>query len=58
MTVRRVAVLGAGTIGASWAAFFLARGLEVRAWDPAPAVIARRGRPAPACRLAERAAPD
>ena len=34
--IRRVAVIGAGTIGASWAAYFLARGLEVRASDPAP----------------------
>jgi carnitine 3-dehydrogenase len=34
--VRRVAVIGAGTIGASWAANFLARGLDVTASDPAP----------------------
>jgi carnitine 3-dehydrogenase len=34
--IGRVAVVGAGTIGASWAAFFLARGLEVAASDPAP----------------------
>jgi carnitine 3-dehydrogenase len=34
--IRRVAVIGSGTIGASWAAYFLARGLEVRASDPAP----------------------
>jgi 3-hydroxyacyl-CoA dehydrogenase len=33
---KRVAVIGAGTIGASWAAIFLARGLEVAAYDPAP----------------------
>jgi 3-hydroxyacyl-CoA dehydrogenase len=33
---KRVAVIGAGTIGASWAAIFLARGLEVTAYDPAP----------------------
>lgn len=32
----RAAVIGCGTIGASWAATFLARGLEVAAWDPAP----------------------
>jgi 3-hydroxyacyl-CoA dehydrogenase len=32
----RVAVIGTGVIGASWAAWFLARGLEVSAWDPAP----------------------
>lgn len=42
--VRRVAVIGAGTIGASWAAWFLSRGLEVVASDPspgAPALIRR-----------------
>jgi 3-hydroxyacyl-CoA dehydrogenase len=36
MVTRRVAVIGAGTIGASWAANFLAAGLDVAAWDPAP----------------------
>ncbi len=35
-TVKRVAVIGAGTIGASWAAYFLSRGLEVVASDPSP----------------------
>jgi carnitine 3-dehydrogenase len=34
--IRRVGVIGAGTIGASWAAQFLARGLEVTVSDPAP----------------------
>ena len=34
--VRRVAVIGGGTIGASWAAYFLAHGLEVVVSDPAP----------------------
>jgi 3-hydroxyacyl-CoA dehydrogenase len=33
--IRQVAVIGAGTIGASWAAVFLARGLRVAASDPA-----------------------
>lgn len=33
--VQCIAVIGTGTIGASWAAYFLARGFEVRAWDPA-----------------------
>jgi 3-hydroxyacyl-CoA dehydrogenase len=33
---KRVAVIGAGTIGASWAAYFLARGFEVGAYDPSP----------------------
>jgi carnitine 3-dehydrogenase len=32
--VRRVGVVGAGTIGASWTAIFLARGLEVAVFDP------------------------
>lgn len=32
----RVAVIGTGTIGASWAAYFVSRGLEVSASDPAP----------------------
>ncbi len=34
--VRRVAVVSTGVIGASWAAHFLARGLDVVATDPAP----------------------
>lgn len=34
--VRRVAVVGTGVIGASWVAYFLARGLEVSATDPMP----------------------
>ncbi|HET9714972.1 MAG TPA: 3-hydroxyacyl-CoA dehydrogenase NAD-binding domain-containing protein [Pseudolabrys sp.] len=33
---QRIAVIGAGTIGASWAAYFLARGFTVAAYDPAP----------------------
>lgn len=35
--IDHVAVLGCGTIGASWAANFLAQGLSVAASDPAPA---------------------
>jgi 3-hydroxyacyl-CoA dehydrogenase len=35
MSVKRVAVIGAGTIGASWAAYFLSRGMSVTASDPA-----------------------
>jgi carnitine 3-dehydrogenase len=35
-TIRRVAAIGTGTIGASWTAVFLARGLKVAASDPAP----------------------
>jgi 3-hydroxyacyl-CoA dehydrogenase len=34
--IRRVAVIGAGTIGASWTAHFLSRGLQVAAYDPSP----------------------
>ncbi|WP_238120056.1 MULTISPECIES: 3-hydroxyacyl-CoA dehydrogenase NAD-binding domain-containing protein [unclassified Xanthobacter] len=34
--IRKVAVIGAGTIGASWAAHFLAHGLDVVVSDPAP----------------------
>jgi carnitine 3-dehydrogenase len=34
--VTRVAVVGAGLIGIRWSAFFLSRGLEVAAGDPAP----------------------
>jgi 3-hydroxyacyl-CoA dehydrogenase len=33
---QRIAVIGAGTIGASWAAIFLARGHDVSASDPSP----------------------
>src|SRR5471030_1101472 len=41
---QRIAVIGAGTIGASWAAAFLARGHDVTAYDPSPngAAFARR----------------
>ena len=34
--VRRVAVVGTGVIGASWATLYLARGFDVTATDPAP----------------------
>lgn len=34
--VEKVAVIGAGTIGASWATQFLAKGLEVAVFDPGP----------------------
>ena len=34
--VETIAVIGAGTIGASWAAYFLSRGINVRVWDPDP----------------------
>jgi 3-hydroxyacyl-CoA dehydrogenase len=35
-SIRRVTVIGAGVIGASWTALFLANGLEVLATDVAP----------------------
>jgi len=34
--IRRIAIIGTGVIGASWAALFLANGLEVAATDIAP----------------------
>jgi carnitine 3-dehydrogenase len=34
--VRRIACIGAGVIGAGWAAHFLARGYDVTAFDPSP----------------------
>jgi carnitine 3-dehydrogenase len=34
--INRVAVIGTGLIGSSWAACFLAHGLDVVATDPAP----------------------
>ena len=34
--IRRIAIVGTGVIGASWAAQYLARGLDVVATDPAP----------------------
>ncbi len=40
-TVTRVAVVGTGLIGSRWAAFFLARGLDVQAFDPAAGAEAR-----------------
>jgi 3-hydroxyacyl-CoA dehydrogenase len=35
-TIKRVAIIGTGVIGASWAALFLAKGLEVVATDISP----------------------
>jgi carnitine 3-dehydrogenase len=34
--ISRVAIVGTGVIGASWAAYYLSRGLDVTATDPAP----------------------
>jgi 3-hydroxyacyl-CoA dehydrogenase len=39
--ITRVAVVGTGVIGASWAAYFLAHGLDVDATDPSPDAEAR-----------------
>src|SRR5882672_4482176 len=38
LSPRRVAVVGCGTVGASWAALFLAHGLDVAATDSGPGV--------------------
>lgn len=35
-SIRRIAIVGTGTIGASWATHFLARGFDVIATDPGP----------------------
>ena len=34
--IHRIAIVGTGVIGASWAAQYLARGFDVIATDPAP----------------------
>lgn len=36
MDIRRIAVVGAGVIGASWTAFYLDKGFDVVVTDPAP----------------------
>ncbi|QJP71203.1 3-hydroxyacyl-CoA dehydrogenase NAD-binding domain-containing protein [Burkholderia glumae] len=41
MDIQRIAVVGAGVIGASWAAFYLDHGFEVVVSDPAPDAQAR-----------------
>jgi len=35
-SIRRIAIVGTGVIGGSWAAQYLARGFDVVATDPAP----------------------
>ena len=40
-SVRTVTCVGAGVIGGGWAAYFLARGFDVVAWDPASDAEAR-----------------
>src|SRR6516162_4394774 len=34
--IRRIAIVGTGVIGASWTAYYLSRGFDVAATDPAP----------------------
>src|SRR5580700_5887632 len=34
--IQNIAIVGTGVIGASWAAYYLSRGLDVVATDPAP----------------------
>lgn len=34
--IKKVAIVGTGVIGASWAAFYLNKGFQVNAFDPAP----------------------
>ena len=33
---KKVAIVGAGTIGGSWTALFLAKGYSVKVFDPMP----------------------
>src|SRR5258706_2716156 len=39
--IRCITIVGTGVIGASWAAYYLARGLDVVATDPAPGAEAK-----------------
>ncbi|WP_392507673.1 3-hydroxyacyl-CoA dehydrogenase NAD-binding domain-containing protein [Naumannella halotolerans] len=39
--VRTITCVGTGVIGAGWGAYFLARGFDVIAWDPAPGAEGR-----------------
>jgi carnitine 3-dehydrogenase len=41
MNIRKVGIVGTGTIGASWAAFFAGKGLHVKMYDSDPDVCAR-----------------
>ncbi|KWZ46512.1 3-hydroxyacyl-CoA dehydrogenase [Burkholderia savannae] len=41
MKIQRIAVVGAGVIGASWTAFYLSKGFDVAVTDPAPDARAR-----------------
>lgn len=42
--VDTVACVGTGTIGGGWAAYFLAMGYRVQAWDPSPDAAEKLGR--------------
>ncbi|WP_107310074.1 3-hydroxyacyl-CoA dehydrogenase NAD-binding domain-containing protein [Burkholderia metallica] len=55
MDIQRIAIVGTGVIGASWAAFYLTQGFDVVATDPAPQADARL-RDALAAFLGDRAA--
>lgn len=39
--IQRIAIVGTGVIGASWSAYYLARGFDVIATDPAPSAEAK-----------------
>jgi len=39
--IKRIGILGAGTIGSSWAAFFAGKGLHVRYYDSVPETMER-----------------
>jgi carnitine 3-dehydrogenase len=42
--ISRVAIVGTGLIGSSWAAYYLAHGLDVVATDPVPGKCANTSR--------------
>ena len=42
--IRRIACVGAGVIGSSWAAYFLLRGLDVTIQDISEQVVAEAGK--------------
>lgn len=65
MDHNKVAIIGTGVIGASWAVCFLARGYDVTSWDPAPdsharllAQVERQWASAQALGLADGASPQ
>ena len=47
--VHRIAIVGTGVIGASWAAYYLARGFDVVATDPGAQAEANLRKFASAC---------